>query len=326
MSAIGITSPGGPEVLRLCRQPVPAVGPGDVLIRVVAAGVNRPDLLQRTGKYPPPPGASALPGLEVAGEIVAVGAQTVGWKIGDAVVALVAGGGYAEFCAAPAPQVLPLPAGFSMIEGAALPETFFTVWSNLFDRAGLAAGETVLIHGGASGIGTTAVQLAAVFGARVFATAGGAEKCHAVESLGALRCFDYKTDDFVERLKAETHGHGADVILDMVGGPYIARNIAAAAPDGRIVNIAFLQGAKVELDMSQVMIKRLTLTGSTLRPRPVAFKGRIADSLKTKVWPLLEEGRLRPVIHRVLPLADAAEAHQVLEEGRHIGKIVLGLS
>ncbi|MFD2263749.1 NAD(P)H-quinone oxidoreductase [Lacibacterium aquatile] len=325
MAAIEITAPGGPDVLRPSRQPVPVLSAGEILVKVAAAGVNRPDLLQRQGKYPPPPGASLIPGLEIAGEVVDLAPDVTGWKIGDKVVALVAGGGYAEYCAVPAPQALPLPDGFDMIQGAAIPETYFTVWTNLFERGRLAAGDVALIHGGASGIGTTAVQLASAFGAKVFATAGGADKCKAVETLGAFRAIDYKSEDYVAVIKDMTEGRGADVILDMVGGGYVARNIEVAAPDGRIVNIAFLEGAKVEVNLQPIMLKRLTLTGSTLRARPVAAKGAIAKALKEKVWPLFEAGRIKPVIHSVLPLEKAAEAHRELEDGRHIGKIVLGL-
>jgi putative PIG3 family NAD(P)H quinone oxidoreductase len=298
---------------------------GEILVKVAAAGVNRPDLLQRQGKYPPPAGASLIPGLEIAGEVVALAPDVSSWQIGDLVVALVSGGGYAEYCAVPAPQALPLPKGFDMIHGAAIPETYFTVWTNLFERGRLASGEVALIHGGASGIGTTAVQLASAFGARVFATAGGADKCRAVEKLGAERAIDYRCEDYVAIIKEATDGHGADVILDMVGGDYVARNIEVAATDGRIVNIAFLHGAKVEVNLQPIMLKRLTLTGSTLRARPVAQKGAIAAALKEKVWPLLEAGRVKPVIHAVFPLEKAAEAHQQLEDGQHVGKIVLGL-
>jgi len=325
MAAIEISAPGGPEVLRPSRQPVPILAAGEILVKVAAAGVNRPDLLQRQGKYPPPAGASLIPGLEIAGEVVALAPDVTSWQVGDQVVALVAGGGYAEYCAVPAPQALPLPKGFDMIHGAAIPETYFTVWTNLFERGRLAAGDVALIQGGASGIGTTAVQLAAAFGARVFATAGGADKCKAVEALGAERAINYKSEDYVAIVKEATDGHGADVILDMVGGDYVARNMEVAAVDGRIVNIAFLQGAKVEVNLQPIMLKRLTLTGSTLRARPVAQKAAIASALKEKVWPLLEAGRVKPVIHAVFPLEKAAEAHQELEDGQHVGKIVLGL-
>ncbi len=323
MAAVEIVAPGGPEVLRPASAPVPRPGAGEVLIRVRAAGVNRPDVLQRQGLYPPPPGASPLPGLEVAGEIAALGPGAAGLREGDAVTALLAGGGYAEYAVAPTGQCLPVPRGLSMTEAAALPETFFTVWSNLFDRARLAPGETLLVHGGASGIGTAAIQMAAAFGATVLATAGGPEKCAACLRLGAARAIDYRTEDFVEAAKAATGGRGCDVILDMVGGDYVARDIRAAAPDGRIVQIAFLRGAKVSLDLTALMLKRLTLTGSTLRAREPAFKAAIAAALGAKVWPLIEAGRIRPVIDSTFPLRDAARAHARMESSAHIGKIVL---
>ncbi|MFT5539111.1 MAG: NADPH2:quinone reductase [Alphaproteobacteria bacterium] len=326
MTAIEIAEPGGPEVLRLCQLPVPVPGPGEVVIRVQAAGVNRPDVLQRKGGYPPPPGASPLPGLEVAGEVVALGPDTEGPPLGAEVTALITGGGYAEYAVAPAGQCLPVPANLSMVEAAALPETFFTVWSNLFDSALLTAGETVLIHGGTSGIGTTAIQLATAFGARVFATAGTDEKCAACRNLGAARAINYKTEDFVEVVKAETGGVGCNVILDMVGGDYVARNIAAAAPDGRIVQIAFLQSPKVTLNLMTLMRNRITLTGSTLRPRDVAFKTTIAHHLLQHVWPLIAQGRIRPVIDSTFPLAEASKAHARMESSAHIGKIVLEVS
>ena len=288
-----------------------------------AAGVNRPDVLQRKGAYPPPPGASPLPGLEVAGEIAALGAGVTGWRDGDAVTALLAGGGYAEYATAPAGQCLPVPKGLSMTEAASLPETFFTVWSNVFDRGHLEAGETFLVHGGSSGIGITAIQLAHAFGATVLATAGSAEKCDACVKLGAARAINYRDEDFVEVAKAATDGRGCDLILDMVGGDYVARNIRACAPDGRIVQIAFLGGAKVTLDLMALMRNRITLTGSTLRPREVAFKAAIARSLHEKVWPLIEAGKVCPVIDSVFPLADAAGAHARMESSAHVGKIVL---
>lgn len=321
MTAIEIAEPGGPEVLKPVTTPVPAPGPGEVLIKVAAAGVNRPDVVQRQGSYPPPKGASPLPGLEVAGQVAALGEGVGGLALGDRVTALLAGGGYAEFATAPAAQCLPVPKGLSLEEAAALPETFFTVWSNVFDRAGLEEGESLLVHGGTSGIGTTAIQLAGCFGARVFATAGTAEKCAACEKLGA-RAINYRVDDFVEILKAETPA-GADVILDMVGGDYVQRNISACAPDGRIVFIAFLGGAKAEVNLMPVMLKRLTLTGSTLRAREVAFKGDIAEKLREHVWPLIEAGRIKPVIDTVFPLAEAAKAHALMESSAHMGKIVL---
>ncbi len=321
MTAIEIAEPGGPEVLTPVTVPVPEPGPGEVLIRVAAAGVNRPDVVQRQGLYPAPKGASPLPGLEVAGTVAACGAGVDGPAPGDAVTALLAGGGYAEYATAPAAQCLPVPQGLSMEQAAALPETFFTVWSNVFDRASLTEGESFLVHGGASGIGTTAIQLAKAFGAKVFATAGSAEKCAACEELGA-RAINYREDDFVEILKAETPG-GADVILDMVGGDYVQRNISACAPDGRIVFIAFLAGSKVEVNLMPLMLKRLTMTGSTLRPREVAFKAAIAENLRAHVWPLIEAGRIRPLIDSSFSLAEAAKAHELMESSAHMGKIVL---
>jgi len=323
MAAVEMAAPGGPEVLRLGTQPVPALGAGEVLIEVAAAGVNRPDVLQRTGKYPPPPGAPETLGLEVAGRVVAV-ADGVAWpKVDERVCALVAGGGYAQFAAAPAVQCLPVPAGLGDIEAAALPETFFTVWTNVFERGGLKADEYFLVHGGASGIGTTAIQLAKAFGAHVMATAGSAEKCAAIAKLGADLAVDYKRDDFVAAAKNFTGGHGIDLTLDMVGGDYFMRNIEAAAIEGRIVQIAFLRGAKVEASLDQIMRKRLTYTGSTLRPRSVAQKGAIAAQLREKVWPLLDAGRIRPLIYQTFKLADAAKAHALMESDAHIGKIVL---
>jgi NADPH2:quinone reductase len=315
--------PGPAENLVLGTRPLPVLQAGEVLVEVAAAGVNRPDVLQRTGKYPPPPGAPDTLGLEVAGKIVAA-APDVGWpKIGERVCALVAGGGYAQYAAAPALQCLPIPKGFTDIEAAAVPETYFTVWTNVFERGGLKAGEYFLVHGGASGIGTTAVQLAKAFGAHVMATAGTAEKCAAVVKLGADRAIDYKKEDFVTAAKEFTGGHGVDLILDMVGGDYFMRNIEACAVEGRIVQIAFLRGAKVEAQLDTIMRKRLTYTGSTLRPRSVAQKGAIAAALKEKVWPLLDAGTVRPLIHATFPLADAAKAHALMEADTHIGKIVL---
>jgi putative PIG3 family NAD(P)H quinone oxidoreductase len=322
MKAVEIAQPGGPEVLQTTNRPTPQPGPGEVLIKVAAAGVNRPDVLQRQGNYPVPPGASDIPGLEVAGEIAVLGDNVDNWKIGDRVMALLAGGGYAEYAVAPALQCLPVPKNFSMVEAAAVPETFFTVWTNVFDRARLKSGEAFLVHGGTSGIGTTAIQLAHAFGARVFATAGSDEKCRTCETLGAERAFHYKNEDFVEGIKAATGGIGVDLILDMVGGDYVARNIAAAAVEGRIVSIAFLRGAKVEVNLASIMTKRLTLTGSTLRPRPVADKGAIAAELRTHVLPLLDSGRIKPVIDATFPLAQAGKAHHRIEVD-HIGKIVL---
>ena len=317
MKVTEIAESGGPEVLCAAIRATPEPGHGEVLIEVAAAGVNRPDVLQRQGGYPPPPGASDIPGLEVAGTIVARGAGVSTLSIGDRVCALVTGGGYAEYCPAPAAQVLPVPAGLDMIEAAALPETFFTVWSNVFDRGRLQPGERFLVHGGSSGIGTVAIQLARAFEARVFATAGSAEKCAACERLGAERAINYRDE------KALTGGVGLDLILDMVGGDYIQRNIAALATEGRLVQIAFLAGANVELNLMPLMLKRLTLTGATLRARAIEDKAAIADALRARVWPLLESGRVRPVIDSTVALADAAKAHERMESGEHIGKIVL---
>lgn len=322
MLAIEISHPGGPEVLRPMRRPLPALPADGVLIAVEAAGVNRPDALQRQGVYPPPPGASDIPGLEVAGTVVAVGADVRGVAMGDKVTALVAGGGYAQYCAAPAGSCLPWPEGYDAVRAAALPETFFTVWSNVFDRGHLAAGESFLVHGGTSGIGTTAIQLARAFGARVFATAGSDDKCEACRRLGAEVAVNYREEDFVAALKAATDGRGVDVILDMVGGDYIDRNYELAAVDGRIVQIAFLGGAKATANFARLMQKRLVHTGSTLRPREAAFKAAVAASLRDKVWPLLSAGTVAPVIDRVLPFERAAEAHAHLEAD-HVGKIVL---
>ncbi|MGO1074072.1 NAD(P)H-quinone oxidoreductase [Inquilinus sp. CA228] len=323
MTAIVIQAPGGPEVLQPATLPVPAPGAGEILIKVAAAGVNRPDVLQRKGMYNPPPGASPLPGLEVAGTVAALGPEVTGWSVGDPVCALVSGGGYAEFCVAPAPQCLPIPKGLSAAEAAGLPETLFTVWTNVFERGRLQTGERFLVHGGSSGIGTTAIQLAKAWGAIVFATAGSAEKCRACRDLGADVAIDYREQDFLAVVKEKTGGRGVDLILDMVGGDYVARNIDALAMDGRQVSIAFLKGSKVEIDLQKVMAKRLTLTGSTLRPRSIAEKGAIAAALQAEVWPLIEAGRVRPVIHATFPLAQAAEAHALMESSAHVGKIVL---
>lgn len=323
MTAVEIASPGGPEQLRPTTRPVPQPGEGEVLIRVAAAGVNRPDIVQRQGHYPPPPGASDLPGMEVAGTVAALGPKVSGLSVGDPVTALLAGGGYAEYATAAAPLCLPVPAGLTMVEAAALPETFFTVWTNLFERGGCKSGDTVLIHGGTSGIGTTAIQLASVWGAKVFATAGTHAKAKVCESLGAVRGIDYRTEDFVEIIKLATDGRGADVILDMVAGTYVQRNIEAAAVEGRIVVIAVQGGARAEIKMNMLMIKRLTLTGSTLRPRTVAQKAVVAEGVRKNVWPLLESRRVRPIIHATFPLAEAAEAHRLMESSTHIGKIVL---
>ena len=325
MRAIEICEFGGPEVLRLCDRERPIPGSGEVLIRVRAAGVNRPDVLQRMGLYPVPSGASDLPGLEVAGEIVAGDLDGSGYSIGDAVCALVQGGGYAEYCVAPIAQCLPVPSGFSMEEAASLPETFFTVWSNVFDRAKLKAGESILIHGGSSGIGVAAVQLAKVFGARVFATAGNDEKCKAVEELGAERCVNYKCEDFSKVLKELTGGRGVDVVLDMVAAKYLPSNLDVLADDGRLVVIALLGGARAELDMGQILRRRLTVTGSTLRARNIAFKSDIARSLRQHVWPLLESRTIKPVIFRSFELDSVVEAHRLMESSAHVGKIMLRL-
>ena len=323
MIAVEISQPGGPEVLRPRELPIPDPLAGQILIKVEAAGINRPDVLQRQGGYPPPPGAPPTPGLEVAGRVAALGPGVKRYKLGDAVLALVAGGGYAQYCAAAEDNTLPIPKDLTMVEAGAVPETFFTVWTNVFDRAALNPGETLLVHGGSSGIGTTAIMLATALGSRVIATAGSVEKCKACEALGAVRAINYREEDFVAVVKSETGGQGANVVLDMVGGDYVARNIQAAAMHGRIVNIAFLKGSKVEIDLLPVMLKRLTLTGSTLRPRTVAEKAEIAQALESKVWPLIEAGKVKPQVFRRFPLAEAAEAHRLMESSAHIGKIVL---
>lgn len=320
MRAVEITEAGGPEVLHPVTVPVPAPGAGQILIAVDYAGVNRPDALQRAGMYAPPPDASPLPGLEAAGTVAAVGPGVAQWQVGDRITALLPGGGYADYVLTHADHALPVPAGMAMDRAAALCETFFTVWSNVFMRGGLQAGERFLVHGGSSGIGTTAIQLAQAFGARVFATAGSAEKCAACEGLGAERAINYREADFVEALRAEG---GADLILDMVGGPYIARNLKALADDGRLVQIAFLQGPKAEVNFAQLMTRRLTMTGSTLRPQSVQAKARIAEELAAHVWPLLEAGTIGPVMDSEFPLEDAAGAHARMESSSHIGKIVL---
>jgi putative PIG3 family NAD(P)H quinone oxidoreductase len=323
MRAVEISTPGPPEVLRVGERPVPSPAAGEVLIKVAAAGVNRPDILQRYGKYPPPPGASDILGLEVAGHIAGRGAGVVEWKEGDAVCALLAGGGYAEYAVAPQAQCLKPPATLSLIEAAALPETFFTVWTNVFERGRLQARDTILIHGGSSGIGTTAIQLAKAFGATVFATVGSEAKGDACLALGADAAVNYKTTDWVQVFKEATNGRGVDIILDMVGGDYVPRNLDLLAVEGRLVQIAFLKSAKVELDLMQVMRRRLTITGSTLRPRSPEEKGQIARALEQKVWPLIEAGKVKPVIHAEFALDRAAEAHAMMEESQHIGKIVL---
>jgi len=325
MRAIEITQPGGPEMLALCERPKPVPRHEEILIKITAAGVNRPDALQRAGAYDPPKGASDLPGLEAAGEVVAVGAGVSRWKVGDAVCALLPGGGYAEFATTHQDHALPVPKGLSMIEAAALCETYFTVWSTVFMRGRLQAGERFLVHGGSSGIGTTAIQLAHAFGARVFTTAGSAEKCALCESLGAEAAINYKTQDYVSEIKRLTDGAGVDLILDMVGGAYIPRNIRALALDGRLVMIAFLGGPKAELNFAQIMVKRLEVTGATLRPQSDQAKADIAAALRAHVWPLLESGRIAPVMDKLFPLEDAAKAHERIESSGHIGKIVLTL-
>lgn len=323
MRAIEVTQPGPPDVLQLCERPIPAPAAGEVLIKVHAAGINRPDVLQRTGSYPVPPGASDLPGLEVAGEIVAGDFSNTSLRKGDMVCALVHGGGYAEYCVADPGQCLPIPKGYTPTEAASLPETCFTVWSNVFDRGALSQGESLLIQGGTSGIGVTAIQIAAAMGHRVFATAGSEEKRLACESLGAEIGINYKTQDFVEVVKGATGGKGVNVILDMVGGDYVPREIRCLADDGRLVFIALLGGGKAEVPLGQILIRRLTVTGSTLRPRSNAFKAAIATRLREHVWPLIDAGKIKPVIYKTFPLADAARAHELMESGQHIGKIVL---
>ena len=314
MRAVEITKPGGPDVLQPADRPQPKPGADEVLVKVAAAGVNRPDVLQRMGNYPVPPGASDIPGLEIAGEVVGTG---------EKICALVAGGGYAEYCVVPKAQALPVPKGLTMVQAASLPETFFTVWSNVFDRGRLAPGETLLVQGGTSGIGVTAIQMAKALGHRVFATAGSAEKCAACVALGAEQAFNYKDQDFVAGVKAATGGKGVDVILDMAAGDFVPRELKALADDGRLVFIAFLRGPKAELDVNELMRRRLTMTGSTLRPRPVEFKGAIARHLRERIWPLIEAGKIKPVIYRTFPLAEAAAAHRLMESSAHIGKLVL---
>jgi NADPH2:quinone reductase len=325
MKYVDMVAPGGPEVLQLKEADAPVPRSGEVLIKVAAAGVNRPDVLQRSGAYPPPAGASPILGLEVAGEVVALGKGCHLWHTGDKVCALANGGGYAEFLTVPETQSLPIPKGLDMAEAAGLPETCFTVWSNVFDRAGLKAGESFLVHGGSSGIGTTAIQMARGLGARVFATAGSDEKCKVCQQLGAEIAVNYHQQDFVEVLLAETNGNGVDVILDMVGGDYIARNVKVAAMEGRIVNINYVRGSKVEIDFRPVMMKRLTLTGSTLRPQSTEAKAAIARSLQERVWPLIEAGHMKPHVAKVFPLSEAAAAHRFMESGAHIGKIILAV-
>ena len=326
MIAIEISRPGDPDVLRPAEHEIPAPGPGEVLIRVAAAGVNRPDIMQRLGKYPPPPGASDIPGLEVAGIIERIGTGgggTARWAEGDRVCALVAGGGYAEYCVAPEPQCLPVPDGLDFVTAAAIPETYFTVWTNLFDRGRLVAGEHALVHGGTSGIGTTALQLGRAFGATVLATAGSDEKCDACRRIGAADAINYRTTDFAEAVRERTGGRGVDVVLDIIGGEYLPKNLECLATNGRLVQIGLQGGAKAQLDLRTVMQRRLTITGSTLRPRSVAEKGVIARQLETNVWPLLRSGKVAPIVHRTFPLERAADAHRLLESGTVIGKLVL---
>lgn len=323
MRAIEIVAPGEPEVLVPTTRPEPQAKAGEVLIKVHAAGINRPDVFQRKGQYAPPPGTTDIPGLEVAGEIVGGDVGNSGFKIGDKICALVAGGGYAEYVAAPIEQCLPIPEGLSMVEAAGLCETYFTVWSNVFDRGRLSGNETLLVHGGASGIGTTAIQLATAMGHKVYATVGSDDRVRAVEALGAAKGINYKTQDFVEEIKTLTAGKGVDVILDMVAGDYIGREIKCLADDGRIVIIATLGGSRAQVDANEMMRRRLTLTGSTLRPRPISFKGEIAKNLKKHVWPLLSAGKIKPIIHVVLPLEEAAKGHAMMEAGEQIGKIII---
>jgi NADPH2:quinone reductase len=324
MSHIEMTAPGGPEVLRLTTGPRPSPKPDEVLIRVLAAGVNRPDVAQRSGSYPPPPGASPLLGLEVAGEVVATGAEVMQHRLGDRVCALTNGGGYAEYCVAPAPQCLPWPSGYDAVRAGALPENHFTVWANLFEGGRLTRGESTLIHGGSSGIGVTAIQLARELGATVYATAGSDDKCAACVQLGATAAINYRTQDFVAEIARLTGKRGVDVVLDMVGAPYLQRDLRSLAMDGRLVLIAFLEGSKAEnFDFVTVMTKRLTITGSTMRPRTTAQKGALAAALREKVWPVLDAGNCAPVIHATFPLAEAAEAHRLMESSAHIGKIML---
>ncbi|MBC7490173.1 MAG: NAD(P)H-quinone oxidoreductase [Glaciimonas sp.] len=323
MRVIEITQPGGPDVLQIRERPIPAFKVGEVLIKVHAAGINRPDVFQRMGNYAPPPGASDLPGLEIAGEIVDGDFTNTHFKKGNVVCALVPGGGYAEYCVTPSVQCLPIPQGWTTLEAASLPETFFTVWSNVFERAHLSVNETLLVQGGSSGIGAAAIQIATALGHRVFVTAGSNEKCRACEDLGAFRAINYRTEDFVEIVKSLTEGKGIDVILDMVAGNYVPREINCMAEDGRLVFIATLSGDSANLDFRKIMVRRLTITGSTLRPRPVAFKAAIAAQLRAQVWPLIEAGKIRPVIFKSFPIEHAAQAHTLMESSKHIGKIML---
>jgi putative PIG3 family NAD(P)H quinone oxidoreductase len=323
MTAIEIPEPGGPGALKPGTREVPQPGEGEALIKVISAGVNRPDVMQRQGNYPPPPGASDIPGLEIAGRVVRLGPGVAGWKEGDETLALVTGGGYAEYCVAPAAQMLPIPKGVDIVEAGGIPETFFTVWTNVFDRGRLQRGESLLVHGGSSGIGTTAIQIARAMGARVFTTAGTVEKCAVCEDLGAERAINYREEDFVAVVKAATDKRGVDVVLDMVGGDYIQRNLSALAPDGRLCYIAFLGGSKAEVDFLPMMLKRITISGSTLRARDTAFKAKIAENLREHVWPLLESGKVKVVVHKTFPLTEASKAHALMESSAHIGKIVL---
>lgn len=323
MNAIDPAGPGGPEVLNLVRRPVPAPGAGELLIKVVAAGVNRPDVAQRRGLYPPPPGAPSIPGLEVSGIVAAVGDEVPEALIGQPVCALVAGGGYADYCVAPVGQCLPVPAALSMIEAAAVPETLFTVWSNLFERAYATEGETALVHGGTSGIGTMAIALGELFGVRVIVTCGSDEKCAQAVALGASAAINYRTQDFVAEVQRLTEGKGVNIVLDMVAGDYVPRNLDCLAEDGRHVTIAVQGGVSAEINFARLMMRRLTLTGSTLRARSTGFKSLVADEIARSVWPFVEEGRLKPVIHATFPLAEAAAAHAMMEAGDHVGKIVL---
>jgi len=326
MRVVEISQPGGPEVLKIAERPLPALKPEEILIKVAAAGVNRPDVLQRMGMYHVPPGASDLPGLEVAGEVAALGSSVKTFKLGDKVCALVHGGGYAEYCVAPQVTALPVPKGLSLVEAASLPETFFTVWGNVYDRAKLAPGESLLVQGGSSGIGVTAIQMAKATGNRVFATAGSDAKCAACVRLGAEKAINYRTQDFLAEIKAATADKGVNVILDMVGGDYVPKELKCLADDGRLVFIAFLRGPKTELDINELMRRRLTISGSTLRPRPVEFKGYIAKNLREKIWPLIDAGKIKPEIYKTFPLAQASEAHRLMESSQHIGKIVLTVS
>ena len=321
MRAIAVTEPGGPEVMVVGEQPVPQVNGGELLVKVAAAGVNRADCMQRRGDYPPPPGVSEILGLEVSGTVAALGEGVSGWQVGDPVCALLAGGGYAEYCAVPAPQCLPVPAGVDLVDAAALPEVALTVWTNVFERGGLMPGETLLVHGGSSGIGTMAIQLASALGATVFVTAGSTEKCDACEALGAARAFNYREVDFVEAVRSVAGG--VDVVLDMVGGPYLDSNLDLLNLDGRLVIIALMGGARAEINLATLMRRRLIVTGTTLRARTIEEKGAVVDAVRARVWPLVESGRVRPVIHRRLPWSEAADAHRVMEASTHIGKLLL---